>query len=116
MIKSVHWVLAGAMVLLGVAHSFIAFYCREPDADMLWFLGAGIAIILAGLFNALFLLVNAAAVKVMTLVVNTLMAGLFIFALTVLSGAQVYAGISLFVVAAILILLDPRRKSRATQY
>lgn len=108
MIRIIHWILASAMILLGTVHSFMAFHCRELSEDTLWFLGAGISIIFAGLFNVLFLLVNATPVRNVALTVNLAMVGLFIFALKVLFGGQVYIGISLFGIAAILIRLQKK--------
>lgn len=106
MIRVTHWILTSLMILLGIVHSLMAFRCRDLDVNMLWFLGAGIAIVFAGLFNVLFLSVNSSTVKVVTVVVNVLMTGLFIFALKVMFTVQVYVGISLFAVAAILTFFD----------
>ncbi len=109
MIRIIHSILASAMILLGTVHSLMAFHCRELNEDTLWFLGAGIAIIFAGLFNVLFLLVCATPLRNVTLIVNVAMTGLFLFALKVLFGSQVYVGISLFGIATVLILLQKKQ-------
>ncbi len=102
MIKLAHWILTIAIILLGAIHCFIAFYCRILDKDTLWFLGAGIAIIFAGLFNAIFLQVDVRPIKAITILVNIIMTSLFIFASQVMSGSQVYIGITLFAMVTIL--------------
>jgi hypothetical protein len=89
------------MLLLGAAHSFIALYCRKLNEETLWFLGAGIAIILAGLINVIDLTVSNRLVKTIVLFVNVLMTALFCLALVAVGDVQVYMGISLFAAASI---------------
>lgn len=40
-----------AVILLGLIHTYFAFFCHYMDVDNLWFLGACFAIIFAGLLN-----------------------------------------------------------------
>jgi hypothetical protein len=111
MLRIIHWTVASLMVLLGLLHSFMAFYCKELNEDTLWFLGSGIAIILAGLFNILLLWQNTRPTILFTLGVNILMTGLFLIATQVLYGNQVYIGIGLFGIAAVLVLLELKRSA-----
>lgn len=107
-VRVAHWILSFLMILLGTIHSLMAFHCRDLDEGTLWFLGAGIAIIFAGLFNVLFLLINATPVRIITLIVNIVVTGLFVFALKVLFGSQVYIGIALFGISSILVLYQKK--------
>jgi hypothetical protein len=71
----------------------------------LWFIGSGIAIIFAGLFNVLMVLVPARHTRIMTLLVNAVALGLFILAARVIPEAHVYAGMALFLLAGVLTFL-----------
>ncbi len=103
--KTAHWVVTLSMLLLGLIHSFMGFYCKVLNENALWFVGAGVAIIFAGLFNLLVCIQTNKTARIITMMVNTLMAALFVFATQVLHGPQVYIGITLFVLAAILTFL-----------
>lgn len=102
MIKAAHWVVTVLILLLGAVHTGMGFYCKELSEGTLWFIGAGIAITFAGLFNLAMILTPVKPVRIIALVVNAAMAGLFVYAAQVLHGAQVYIGIVLFVIAAAL--------------
>ena len=101
MIKILQWVITVLILLLGAVHTAIGFYCKHLDEDTLWFIGSGIAIIFAGMFNLLFIVVPAKQVRTMTLIVNAIVLALFILALQVLTGVQVYIGVMLFLSAAV---------------
>jgi hypothetical protein len=92
------------MLLLGVTHTAIGFYCRQFSEGTLWFIGSGIAVIFAGLFNMLMILAPSKQTRFITLAVNVAVAALFVLAMQVISGVQVYVGIGLFMGAALLCL------------
>lgn len=102
MIKIAHWVVTMLILLLGAVHIGIGFYCRQVSEDTLWFIGAGVAILFAGLFNLLMNVVTAKPACIITLIVNAATLGLFVYAIQVLAGVQVYIGIGLFASATVL--------------
>ena len=79
-------------MLIGFIHSAMTFTCMELNEDALWFLGSGIAIILAGIFNVLTLTTKVSQTRVAAIVVNVVMAALFTLALVVMRDIQVYIG------------------------
>lgn len=101
-IKSVHWIIAVLIVLLGAVHTGMGFYCMELNENTLWFIGSGIALMSGGLFNFLQILTYSRPVWIVTLVVNVVNAGLFLLATQVIAGPHVYFGLALFVLAAFL--------------
>lgn len=100
-------VVSVAIILLGLIHTYFAFFCHYMDVDNLWFLGAGFAVIIAGLLN--FVAIDRGGSKFslsVALVVNASMCVMFLYAIPILHDAQVYIGITLFSVATILILIS----------
>lgn len=85
-------------------------YCKVFNEDALWFIGSGIAIILAGLFNMLVCMNEGRTVQIVTVIVNVFITGLFVAAMQVLHGPQVYIGITLFLLAAVLTMLRMRAR------
>lgn len=108
MIRLAHWLLTVLIFLLGALHTGIGFYCKHLNEDTLWFIGSGIAIIFAGLFNLLAILTSTKSVQIVATAVNLVAAGLFILALQVMSEVQVYVGLALFILAALLSFLRNR--------
>ena len=95
LIKIVSYII----ILLGIIHVSFAFPLHM-NVDTLWFVGAGMAIIFAGLLN---LIANERSsskiAKPIAIVVNALTCALFCFALVILNEPQVYIGIILFLIA-----------------
>ena len=100
-----HWILVVLILLLGLAHSYVALFCKHFTEETLWFFGSGMAIIFAGLINTVFLLTNSKAVRLITILVNLGVTTLFIFALSVVEGIQVFVGITLFALATVATLI-----------
>lgn len=91
-----------AIILLGLVHSYFAFFCRYMDIDTLWFLGSGFAIIFAGLLNIVAIdRGGSKATNLIALGTNLLMCIMFCFALPLIHGPQVYIGITIFLLPAI---------------
>lgn len=98
--------IATAIILLGLIHTYFALFCHYEGEEKLWFLGGGFAVIFAGLVN--FIATERAAskfVSISVLIVNVFMTAMFIYAIPLLDGTQLYAGISLFALAIISTLL-----------
>jgi hypothetical protein len=96
MLRAFYWIIITLILLLGLAHSYIALFCMYFSEETLWFFGSGMAIIFAGLFNLLCLIENGKNTRILTFMVNLVVVGLFIAALKVLAEPQVYVGICLF--------------------
>lgn len=109
MLKTLYKITTGLLIALGVAH--VLYTAREYDGfslDALWFISAGIAIILAGLINVI-LLRRASKDRVVCWIgfgANLTVALFFAAALLVLREPQVFIGLFLsgFAAAASLLL------------
>ena len=77
----------------------------------MWFLGSGIAIILAGFLNVAAIRVGGRdrVVKFLCLTANLIFVALFAAALWLLSQPQVIVGVVLFVVATMAVLASKGR-------
>ena len=110
--KAAHWVVTVFILLLGAVHTGIGFYCKHLSENTLWFIGSGIAILFAGLFNLLVIIVGTKPVRLITFVVNIVTAGLFVYAAQVMQETQVYVGIAIFILATILTIIKGKSISR----
>lgn len=99
-------IIAVAAILLGLIHTYFAFFCHYEGEEKLWFLGGGFAVIFAGLLNLIAIERGASKFAItIALMVNGIMTAMFIYAIPLLGGTQLYAGITLFASATILTLL-----------
>ena len=115
--KALRWVVTAAILLLGAVHTGMGFYCMEFNQNALWFIGSGVAIVFAGLFNALLVISPSRAVRAFAIAVNATVLGLFVLAMQVISGAHVYAALALFLLATVLAVIKPTEKrSSASGY
>jgi hypothetical protein len=99
-------IVSVAIILLGLIHTYFAFFCHYMDVDNLWFLGAGFAVIFAGLLN--FVAINRGWAKftlIIAFIGNAIMCAMFFYAIPILNDPQVYIGVTLFSIATILTLL-----------
>ncbi len=103
MIYQIRTLIAGIIILLGIVHIGFSFPISVFDADDLWFISAGLAIILSGLLNII-AVINCQQhwLGYITLASNAIMLALFLFARQVLQEPQVYAGIYLYLAASLL--------------
>jgi hypothetical protein len=77
------------------------------NTDTLWFVGAGIAIIFAGLLNFVALDRNGSKfTKSIAVVVNALNCTMFCFAVPILHEPQVYVGITIFLISTVAFIFD----------
>jgi len=102
--KKSHEILSWLIMLLGAIHIYFASCYGRVDEDVLWFIGAGLAIVFAGLINLIKARSDERIVKIVCIFTNSLMTLLFSFSLIVLQSPQVYIGIALFGAALLLSL------------
>jgi hypothetical protein len=97
-IRKARWTFAVAAVLLGLSHLGFAVASGKWGLDVLWFAGAGLAIVFAG-FLALAALQGADGARTTTrlsLFASLVAAAYFASAWTVLPVPQVAAGLAIF--------------------
>jgi hypothetical protein len=104
--KRLHFIIAVLIILLGVVHVSFAFPIDELTEGTLWFIGSGVALILAGLINWIASEpVISQRTKWVAFVSNILMCSLFIIAMPIIDGPQVFIGVGLFTIATFLVIV-----------
>lgn len=99
-------IISSIIVLLGIVHIGFAFPLHM-NAETLWFTGAGMAIIFAGLLNFVALERSGSKFsKGIALIVNALMCGLFCLAIPILNEPQVYVGVAVFLSTTLSFAID----------
>jgi protein-S-isoprenylcysteine O-methyltransferase Ste14 len=99
------------IILLGIVHISFA-SPLQLNTDTLWFVGAGTAIIFAGLLNLVAIDRGGSKFTIaVAAITNTFNCAMFCFALPILNEPQVYVGIAIFLIAAIAFLIQLRRQS-----
>lgn len=115
MLQIAHRICAWLIVALGLIHiGFTPFNYRGLTVGALWFIGSGIALILAGFLN-LILLRDAGRdrfVRLLGQIANLSFAALFMLALWLLPEPQVFVGLALFVFATVAAFLAGRDSRR----
>lgn len=98
-------VIAVVIILLGVLHMYFAFPI-QLNTDTLWFVGTGMGIIFAGLLN-LVAIHGGGSIFTYTvaIITNFIACALFGFALVVLREPQVYFGVAIFLLSAVVFLI-----------
>lgn len=106
MLRATHKIVTGLIIALGTLH--VAFTFHDYDSfsmRALWFVGTGVAIILAGFLNLVLLrdVGRDRVVRLLCCLTNLFFALLFaVAALFMLSQPQVFFGSALFIVATLL--------------
>lgn len=96
-----------------MVHISFAFHLHM-NTDALWFVGAGMAIIFAGLLNLVAIDRGGSKfTKAVAVVVNAFNCTMFSFALPILNEPQVYVGITIFFITAVAFLLELIRSKQA---
>lgn len=91
--RRLNWVLLSVAGLLGAAHiALTPLAYASWTLDALWFLGSGLAIVIASAANAVGLATPAPRGAWAMLAINLMMAGFFAAAWSVLPGPQVIIG------------------------
>lgn len=102
LIKIVSYII----ILLGIVHISFAFPLHM-NTDTLWFVGAGMAIIFAGLLNLVAIDRGGSKfTKGIAITVNAFNCILFCFALPILNEPQVYIGITIFLLTTVVFIID----------
>jgi hypothetical protein len=105
--RAVHKITTGLIIALGALHTGFTVQNYEGfTLDAMWFLGSGIAIILAGFLNVAAIRVGGRdqVVRYLCLTANLIFVALFAAALWLLSQPQVIVGVILFLVATIAVV------------
>ncbi|RYZ21937.1 MAG: hypothetical protein EOO16_11115 [Chitinophagaceae bacterium] len=105
-------VISFLIILLGLVHVLFAFPLYA-NTDTLWFVGAGLAIIFAGLLNFVALDRDGSRFTMwVAAVVNSTMCALFCYAINILNEPQVYVGVAVFLIAAVAFVSQLLQKKR----
>jgi hypothetical protein len=109
------WALALVAGLLGAVHVALAIMVYSNwTIDALWFVGTGLAILIAAAANVVGLPSPNRRSRILMITINLLMAGFFAAAWSILPGPQVIAGGVVFLALAGCSLANPfERKSLA---
>jgi len=111
LIKIVSYII----ILLGIVHISFAFPLHM-NTDTLWFVGAGMSIIFAGLLNLVAIDRGGSKfTKGIAILVNALNCAMFCFALPILNEPQVYAGITIFLITIVAFLIEAIRHKSIKQ-
>jgi len=85
------------------------------NTDTLWFVGSGMAIIFGGLLNLVAIDRGGSKfTKWIAVITNGFNFVMFCFALPILNEPQVYAGITIFLVATVVFLIEAIRHESLT--
>jgi hypothetical protein len=104
-------IISVVIILLGVVHIAFAFPI-QLTTDTLWFVGSGVAIIMAGMLNLVAIDTKGSWFTHWVAVVsNALMCALFCFSILILNEPQVYVGIIIFLISMIAFIIELRHKS-----
>ena len=106
-VRLLHKIITGLIIALGCLHiGFTPFNYSRFDMDAMWFVSAGVAIILAGFLNVA--VIREAGkdpvVRTLCVIANASFALLFGVALFQLAQPQVFVGLALFGVAGVCAL------------
>jgi len=105
MITKLIRILSCLIILLGIIHIGFAFPL-QADTYTLWFVGAGMAIIFAGLLNLVAIDRGGSRfTKTIAVVTNAMNCLGFCFALPILNQPQVYVGIIIFLITTVSFLI-----------
>ena len=105
--KIVKKIVPALIMLLGLIHLSFAFPLNNLEIDTLLFIGAGLAIVFAGVINLIALMSpHSIIIKLASLVCNAIMLALFVIGTSMLMELQIFAGILLFLISTIFAIAD----------
>lgn len=111
LIKIVSYII----ILLGIVHISFAFPLYM-NADTLWFVGAGMAIIFSGLLNLVAIDRGGSKfTKWIAIIINAINCAMFCFALPILKEPQVYVGITIFLITTVAFIVELARHKSIKQ-
>lgn len=109
MLRAIHKIVTGLLIALGLIHILFTFHdYDEFSMRALWFASAGVAIILAGFLNIVLLrdVGKDQLVKLLCVLTNLIFVVMFFAVLFLMPQPQVFVGVALFGIAAVLVLLN----------
>jgi hypothetical protein len=117
MIYQIRSVIGALIILAGLVHIGLVFPIDGTDVNQLWFIGAGLALILSGLLNIV-TVINCSQrwLAYTTIAGNLVMLALFIFARQFLKEPPVYVGIYLYLAIILLHISQLIKWKRYKQY
>lgn len=87
------------------------------NTDTLWFIGAGMAIIFAGLLNLVAIDKGGSKfTKSIAIITNAFNCAGFCFALPILNQPQVYIGITVFAITTVAFIIAMTRQTTSQQH
>ena len=105
--KIVKKIIPALIMLLGLINLSFAFPLQSLEFETLIFIGAGLAIVFAGVINLIALMSpHSIIIKLASLVCNAIMLALFVICITFLKEPQVFAGILLFLISTLFSIAD----------
>lgn len=109
-----HKIVTGFIIVLGCLHiGFTPFNYSQFDMDAMWFLSAGVAIILAGFLNVAVMRAGTdRVIRILCVLTNATFALLFGMALFRMPQPQVFIGLGLFAVAGVCAVMTSSRATR----
>jgi len=110
-VKLSYKIITGLIIALGCLHiGFTPFNYSRFDTGAMWFVGTGVAIILAGFLNVAVIrdAVNDRVIRTLCVMTNASFALLFGVALFHLAQPQVFVGLALFGAAGVCALFTRR--------
>lgn len=112
--KPAHIIVSLLIVILGLVHSAFTFVDHDAiSPGAFWFLGSGIALVLAGFLNIAATRTADTVVSLMTLIGNFAFLVLFAIAYFYVARLQGIIGIALFAAAILLTILASKARSSA---
>ena len=102
--RKIHFGISILIIFLGSIHIYLSTCYEVFDHDTLWFIGAGVAIILSGFINLMYLKGTSVFNHRVCLITNSIFLILFGVSLILIPDMQVYLGIALYAIAIILSL------------
>ena len=109
MLRAIHKIVTGLLIALGLIHILFTFHdYDEFSMRALWFASAGVAIILAGFLNIVLLrdVGKDQLIKLLCVLTNLIFVVMFFAVLFLMPQPQVFVGVALFGIAAVLVLLN----------
>lgn len=102
--RLLHKIITGLIIALGCLHiGFTPFNYDRLNMEAMWFVGTGVAIILAGFLNVAVIRVADRVVRTLSIITNASFALLFAVALFRLAQPQVFVGLAGFGLAAVCV-------------
>lgn len=99
-------ILAVLIILLGLIHISFVFPIVTLNAGVLWFIGTGCMVVFSGFLNlAVVQYCAKSLIGYLTLTSNFICLALFILSLWVMREPQVYAGIVLYFIATVILVV-----------